>query len=117
MENVPAGSRLAEEWYTAPSIGGPQLDVYTTQYLGRRSLDEYRQEGYQYLVVSSYIYDRHFTEPERFPETVAFYRELFAEANLLQRFVPSSTRGGTEIRIYGLDSAETTTLSGVEPPD
>ncbi len=117
LENIPAGSRLVEEWYTAPSLGGSQLDVSTTPYIDERSLDEYRQEGYQYLVVSSSNYDRHFTEPERFPETVAFYRELFAEANLLQRFVPSSTRGGPEIRIYGLDSAETTTLSGVEPPD
>jgi len=117
LENIPAGSRLAEEWYTAPSLGGSQLDVYTTQYLDERSLDEYRQEGYQYLVVSSSIYGRYFAERERYPETVAFYREVFAEANLLQRFVPSSTRGGPEIRIYGLDSAETTALSGAEPPD
>ena len=117
LENIPAGSRLAEEWYTAPSLGGSQIDVYATPSLGGRSLDEYRQEGYQYLVVSSSLYDRFFAEPERYPEPVAFYRELFAEANLLQRFVPSSTRGGTEIRIYGLDSAETTTPSGVEPPD
>jgi hypothetical protein len=117
LENIPAGSRLAEEWYTAPSLGGSQLDVYTTRYLDERSLDEYRQEGYQYLVVSSSVYGRYFAEPERSPETVAFYRELFAEANLLQRFVPSSTRGGPEIRIYGLDGAETTTLSGAEPPD
>jgi hypothetical protein len=117
LENVPAGSRLAEEEYTAPSLAEAHLDIFGSFSLAGRSLDEYQHEGYKYLVVSSSIYGRYLAEPERYVREVAFYRELFTEVNLLQRFVPSSTRGGPEIRIYGLDSAETTALSGAEPPD
>ncbi len=117
LENVPADSRLAEEWYTAPTLEEAPFDIFRSFSLAGRSLDEYQQEGYKYLVVSSSVYGRYLAESERYVKEVAFYRELFAEVNLLQRFVPSSTRGGPEIRIYGLDSSETTTLSGVELPD
>ena len=102
LENVPADSRLAAESFTAPALAGAYPDIFTSFSLTGRSLDEYQQEGYKYLVVSSYVYGRYLAEPERYVKEVAFYRELFTEVNLLQRFKPSDVRGGPEIRIYRL---------------
>ena len=112
--NVPVGSRLAQEWYTAPSLGDAHLDVLAMPSLGGRGLGEYRREGFEYLVVSSWTYDRYLAEPQRYEGQALFYRSLFEEGDILQWFRPSNTRGGPEIRIYRLATA---TAPEVQPPD
>ncbi len=102
LQNLPAGSRIAQEWYAAPLVGAG-FDVLERFSLAEdRTLDDYRQDGYRYLVTSSAIQGRYLAEPERCPSEVAFYQALFAEGHLLQQFEPSATRGGTAIRIYEL---------------
>jgi asparagine N-glycosylation enzyme membrane subunit Stt3 len=112
--NVPVGSRLAQEWYTAPSLGDAHLDVLAVHSLGGRGLGDYRRGGFEYLVVSSWMYDRYLAEPQRYGGQALFYRSLFEEGDLLQRFRPSNTRGGPEIRIYRLATA---TAPEAQPPD
>jgi hypothetical protein len=102
VQNLPAGSRIAQEWYTAP-LGGTDFDVLERFSLAEdRTLGDYRRDGYRYLVASSAVYGRYLAEPERYPSEVAFYQALFGEGHLLQQFEPSATRGGTAIRIYEL---------------
>jgi hypothetical protein len=104
--HVPAGSRIAEEWYTAP-LQQTSFDVLTeTSLSSRRSLVDYRHEGYDYLVVSSWMYSRYLAEPERYPVEVVFYHSLFEKGRLLQEFVPSTFRGGPTIRIYALQDSD-----------
>lgn len=100
--NLPASSKIAQEAYTAPLAGTGFVVFETSSLAERRTLDDYRRDGYRYLVVSSAMYDRYMAEPDRYPTQVAFYRTLFSTAPLLQQFEPSATRGGPVVRIYKL---------------
>lgn len=102
IDNLPTGSQIAQEWYTAP-LAGTDFAVSSQFSLSKRPLDDYHSEGFHYLVVSSAIYGRYFAERDRYQREVGFYETLFAEADLVQKFEPSNTRAGPEIRIYGLD--------------
>jgi len=56
----------------------------------------YRANRYEYFVVDHEKYARYHREE------VAFYRELFAEGQLLEQFRPTLTRGGSLLSIYRL---------------
>ncbi len=119
LRNLPPGSRIAQEWYTAPLVVADFYGYAQDRYAGPltgtdfvvferfslaagRTLDDYYRDTFQYLVVSSGIYGRYLAEPHRYPSEVAFYRKLFAEGRLLQQFEESTTREGPVIRIYAL---------------
>jgi hypothetical protein len=105
MENLPPDSRMAQEWYTAP-LAGTRISLSEYVSLATLSLDDYRHDGFEYLMVSSAMYERYLDEPARYPDQVAFYETLFDEAHLLQQFEPSNTRGGPIVRIYELEQPE-----------
>jgi hypothetical protein len=100
--NLPLGTAVAEEWYTAP-IDPARYRVVALFSLAANPLAFYRLTGIKVLVVSGGIYGRYFAEPVRYAHEVAFYRELFEKGTLLQEFLPSETRGGGTIRVYRLD--------------
>ncbi len=100
IENIPPGSRIDQEWYTAP-LGGTEFvtrKALTLSVAG--SLEYFRKKGVPYVVVSSAVYARYFAEPSRCAEQVRFYNQLDKEGTLLQEFKPSKTRGGPTIKIY-----------------
>jgi 4-amino-4-deoxy-L-arabinose transferase-like glycosyltransferase len=102
LANIPPGSRIAQEAYTAP-LGGTDYVVFEQFSLASgRTLDDYSREGYQYLIVSSSVYGRYLAEPERYVNEVGFYQALFSSARLLHEFRPSSFYGGPVVRIYEL---------------
>lgn len=104
IENIPAGSRIILEPYTPP-LRGTDFD-FTENILSLARLgtvDGFRDEGYDYMVVSDETYQRFYNEPDRYAEYIAFYEELFAEGELIQEFRPSLTLGGPTIRIYRLN--------------
>lgn len=100
--NLPAGSAIALEEYTAPGSLLSRFSTLRTFALGwnEMTLSDYVAEGYDYLVVSDEMYNRFLAQPDRFPDAAAFYEQLFAQGRLLQEFRPSLTRGGPLIRIY-----------------
>jgi hypothetical protein len=102
LHNLSTDSLIAQEWYTAP-LEGTNFTITQSFSLAERSLDEYREAGYRYLVVSSGIYERYMAEPDRYRQEVTFYESLFNQGILLQQFDPSVTRGGPTIRIYELN--------------
>lgn len=102
VRNLSNNSKIAEENYTAP-LDNTGLSV--TQYgaLGYEgNLDDYIRQGFSYLIVSSYMYERYFKETERYPSEVKFYEDLFYFGKLIKEFKPSYTHGGPIIRIYQL---------------
>lgn len=102
IQNLPPGSRIAQEWYTAPLAGTDFIVFEQNSVATNRTLEDYYRDGYRYIVVSNSMYGRYLAEPDRYPSEVAFYQELFAKGHLLQQFEPSNIRGGPIIRIYEL---------------
>jgi len=121
VAHVPSGSRIAAEWYSAPLVPddfyGYSLNRYAPVTIDSgkrflvlerhaladdRTLDDYRREGFEYLVASNAMYDRYLAEPGRYAAETDFYRTLFREGQLLEQFWPSRVRGGPIIRIYRL---------------
>jgi hypothetical protein len=100
INNLPSESRIAQEWYTAP-LDDTVFKTYLEFSLATdRRLDDYRLEGFEYLIVSSDIYNRYLEEPERYVNEVGFYNELFTESTLVKIVKPSNSMGGPTIRIY-----------------
>jgi 4-amino-4-deoxy-L-arabinose transferase-like glycosyltransferase len=102
VQNLPAGSRIAQEWYTAPLAGTGFVVLEHFSLSEESKVESYLRAGYRYAVASSDIYDRFFAEPKRYSEQIAFYQDLFTRGRLLQQWEPSLTRGGPVIRIYEL---------------
>ncbi len=104
MENLPADSRIAQESYTALLSGtGFSVSAFNALPNNGRTLNDYHQDGYDYVVVSSNMYDRYFAEPNRYSDEVTFYQTLFETTRLSQQFESSDIQTGPTIRIYALD--------------
>ena len=105
IQHLPAHSKIAQEWYCAP-LSDTNFDVSETNSLATdprfRTFADYRQAGFQYLIVSDYMYGRFFAERERYPSEIAFYQGLFDHGRLIQAFSPSLTSSGPVIQIYAL---------------
>jgi len=102
IANIPSGSKIGLEWYTAPMQGTDYeiTDVFSLSKGG--SIEAYAAEGYDYLVVSENIYNRFHAEPERYAPEIAFYDSLFNETDLIQQFDPSLTKGGKTVFVFKL---------------
>jgi hypothetical protein len=98
--HAPRGSQVAYEWYSAPLQRQPFKSTEVHALPARGNLQFYRDSKFEYLVVSSNMYQRFFDAPKRYASEVAFYQDLFAHEKLVASFVPSMTTGGSEIRIY-----------------
>ncbi len=109
LANLSPESRVAKEYYTAPLKPGDfaVLREWFSLAAGRR-LEDYFIDGYEYLIVSSGIYNRFLSAPEKYPNEVSFYRELFARGHLLHRIEPSGDYlPGPTIIVYDIrDAAE-----------
>ena len=102
LRNLPPGSKVANEAYSAV-LENTDLVVQDNYTLAEvRSLRNYYDAGYRYLVVSSAIYGRYFSMPSRYSRQIRFYKELFQKGHLLKEFTPNPPRGGPTIRIYRL---------------
>ncbi len=102
LENLPVKSKIAQEWYAAPLADTDFAVTERFSLATKHDLNDYYQEGYNYLIVSSAIYERYLSKPEDYPSEVSFYKTLFDNGRLLYICKPSNTRGGPIIRIYEL---------------
>ncbi len=105
--NLPAGSKIAREWYT-PLIPGEGISVTYRRFLYQLGpFDETLGRQYDYLVASSYAYDIYLNLANRRPEDVAsyaepvkFYQKLFANEPVAE-FKPDPWKTpGPTIRVY-----------------
>jgi hypothetical protein len=106
LANVPDGARIAYEWYTAPLSAqrarGKRYRLLGLIALGRRSLDGYRRDGWEYLLVSTHTYGRYTRDPANHPKEAEFYRRLRAEAELLHEVTPSEALRGPTVSVFRL---------------
>jgi len=70
-----------------PSAGVVGAEGYTRS-LRPELLDAYERRGYCYVVTGSTQSDRAFTQPERVPEAIAYYRELARRGKPVYRTSP-----------------------------
>lgn len=112
LDNIPPGSRIAQDFY-GPPIENLGYNVFVRFSLSNiRTVEEYRREGFEYIVTCSQVYDRYFQQPARYARGVAFYETLARDAELLQEFGPSALLGGPTIRIYHLVQPENVARGG-----
>lgn len=78
-ENLPEDASIVAEGYT-PIIPGLPL------WIEEKSIEIFKREGVDYIIVSSFMYERFFAEEDRYPNRVKFYRELFDKEKLVKRF-------------------------------
>lgn len=81
--NIPSGSKIAMDGYS-PNIKDFARDESTIGYnsksfgisLPEKSLNDYRNEGYEFIVTSDFIRKRYTTSPERYRKYSDFYNSL-----------------------------------------
>ena len=96
-ENIPPGSKIALEGYTFLDSEGRQtgpLDIkYSLQVLpSLRSnpLDYYAQEKFDYLISSSFVYERYDLSPDDKASAIQFYQELNQRFPVVATFSPTA---------------------------
>jgi hypothetical protein len=51
-------------------------------------IEEVRERGIEYVIISSLVYERHLNSPDYYPEEVAFYSALEREVTLIYEISP-----------------------------
>jgi len=75
------------------------------------NLEEVRERGINYAIISSFVYERHLNSPDYYPEEVAFYSALEREATLIYKISPQEIdwvivkhpSPGPTIKIYRIE--------------
>ncbi|HEX9116375.1 MAG TPA: phospholipid carrier-dependent glycosyltransferase [Anaerolineae bacterium] len=98
--NLPQGAKIAVDWriHTPPlstpdRVRAAAAKVYDVTYvegtgLSDRSIEEYRQQGFEYLIASSFIYNLTVVDPKQDAARQASYARLGRELPILQTFRP-----------------------------
>jgi hypothetical protein len=106
LANVPDGAKVAYEWYTAPLTSKrarvKRFRLLELSTLARRPLVFYRNQGWEYLLVSSGMYGRFLRDPAAHPHEVGFYRRLRDTAAPVFEARPSAERRGPAVTVYRL---------------
>jgi len=102
VANVPPGSTIAADFYTAPLHDTELRADYHFALAADGDVDHYRDAGVQYLMISDAIYSRYLREAQRYPREVAFYRSLLDRGRLVKRFSPIDAGRGPTISLYAL---------------
>ncbi|MCB0210938.1 MAG: hypothetical protein KDJ52_16480, partial [Anaerolineae bacterium] len=106
LEHVNPDSYVVYEEYSIPAgQGNFKGKRYWSVADSGYSLEDAYRGGVDFIVVSSFIYDRYLSDAQRFPEETNFYVELFKQAELAHEFKPSNNERGPTIRIYRLFSS------------
>ncbi len=96
-DNVPPGSKLAIEGYSLVDFWGRRLGFKKLEYswqvnssLRARPLEDYRRDGIDYLVASSYVYGRYALDSQAHDEAIDYYRQLERELPLVAVLHPTT---------------------------
>jgi len=106
VKNIPAGTSIGRERYTPP------VQVFADRYrvtnLGFFSLTREKAvskiPALDYVVLSSYNFERFLEDPEYYPREAATYEAFFREQRLMREFVPDDiSLGGPRILIFAIE--------------
>ncbi|MDY6853864.1 MAG: glycosyltransferase family 39 protein [Thermodesulfobacteriota bacterium] len=86
-KNIPPGSKVGQDSYTG-ELSHELFQVTKMFSISSTPFTYYRENGYQYLLVSDTQYKRYLAEPDKYPGNVEFYKNLFAECKLIKEVKP-----------------------------
>ena len=95
-QNIPQGATIARENYT-PQVPVPEYQVGFVGLLADRQLEWYRSAGFDYIITSSYQFDRYVGHQ---PQD-AFYQSLLAERIVLD-LTPRRDQPGPRVVVVAL---------------
>ncbi len=81
-----------------------QRDIELVWRATMHDLDYYRRNGFDYLAVSSFLYDRAFAQPDKYADRVQFYQQLDRELPVVATFSP---RNDGQPAHFALDDLDT----------
>ena len=111
-ESVPRGSTVVYEGY-CPEPNRAVFKVRTKRFLHYFAPENLRRDGTKFAMTSSKGAGRFLKYPRRYPDEIAFYRDLEAGAELIKEFsLFETTWMNPVIRLYNLDHAP---VSGAAP--
>lgn len=86
-ENLPKDAKLVGDGYS-PILPGRPYSV------AEKSIKQYKEEGVDYVVVSSSMYERYLKEKNKYPKKTKFYQDLFEKEKLIKYFSPTYLKIG-----------------------
>ena len=98
LQNVPAGASIMLE--RRSMVLPTQYRATYVPQLRRKTYDELRQDGVEYLVANSESYGAALSAPQQYPTDYNDYMRIFAQSRELQTITPSSNVPGPELRIF-----------------
>jgi 4-amino-4-deoxy-L-arabinose transferase-like glycosyltransferase len=104
--NLPAGSAVATDAYSAP-LDADRFRLMRTFSLSSESPEYYGEQGIEYLVTSSAMYERFLAEAERYSSNVEFYRRVEREGTLIYAITPIPwQRSGPKVSVFEIGVAQ-----------
>ena len=109
--NLPRGSKIAVEAFSLldqeslafrATLQGREIELVWRATM--HDLAYYRRNGFDYLAVSSFLYDRAFERPDKYVDRVQFYNQLDRELQLLAEFSPRNDGGTPPFALDDLDT-------------
>jgi 4-amino-4-deoxy-L-arabinose transferase-like glycosyltransferase len=98
LQNVPAGASIMLE--RRSMLLPSQYRVTYVPQLRRKTYDQLRQDGVEYLVANSESYGAALSAPQQYPTDYNEYMRIFAQSRELQTIAPSPSVPGPELRIF-----------------
>jgi hypothetical protein len=98
VQNIPADSHVLLE--QRAMLLPTQYQSRNVSQLRLKSYQQWRDEGFEYLIASSGAYGGVFDSPEKFPDEYAQYMRIFTQSREIARFTPSENVPGPELRIF-----------------
>lgn len=86
-ENLPKDAKLVGDGYS-PILPGRPYSV------AEKSIKQYKEDGVDYVVVSSSMYERYLKEKNKYPKETKFYQDLFEKEKLIKYFSPTYLKIG-----------------------
>lgn len=98
LQNIPAGANIVLE-RRALLLPVQYRATYMTQ-LRRKSYEQLRSEGAEYLVANSEAFGRALVAPHQYPEDYNDYMRLFTQSREIHTVKPTADVPGPELRIF-----------------
>jgi len=103
-KNISRDSTIAYETYSPPLSGYGSRNMYA---VGYHLLSWYKEKKFDYLILSSFQYNRYFkTEFKQYHQIAQNYKEIEAKCELVQKFIPQEffhIRISPTVKIYKIN--------------
>ncbi|MDO8673850.1 MAG: glycosyltransferase family 39 protein [Dehalococcoidia bacterium] len=81
--NLPHGSKIAVELYGIP-LEPKSYQLVNVLSVADRSVEWYKQQQFDYVIVSDGVWIRYYLEPEKYPKDLAAYEAIFNRLKLVK---------------------------------